>query len=281
MNELTVIVFIVAIIAVAYLWVYPRFAGKDLRRMAWLDVALTLIPLGVAALLFGGTNPDFRLLIFDTNWFVFTLVTYVILEVPLFLLYLKARGLSDQYAQLWRAGFTSSASVERVHKSLDDTTWDGLRTARGKKILVLLSVFLPITGGAILVVADPQAPVTVVLLGFVLLILAALWYLLRQAVRFIPDAPDDALDERTIAERNRSFLPAYRVLSTAVIVVAGFAIGYTVADQAPGSRENPHQFSFTWTQMQAVFWVILFYVSALPAMVLAWKDTQKEEKIHV
>lgn len=281
MNELTVVVLIVAVIAVAYLWVYPRFAGTDLRRMAWLDVVLTLIPLGVAGLLFWETNPVFRLLIIETNWFVFTIVTYVILEVPLFLLYLRARGLGNQYAQLWRAGFTSSASVERIHKSLDDTTWDGLRTRQGKRTLVFLAASVPLVGGGILLFLNPESPATVVFLALVLIILGTLWYLIRQAVRLIPDAPDDALDERTLAERDSSFLPAYRVLSTAVIVAAGFAIGYTIADRSPGSLEQPHEFSFTWTQIQAVFWVSMFYASALPAIALAWKDTKKNKRINV
>jgi hypothetical protein len=42
----------------------------------------------------------------------------------------------------------------------------------------------------------------------------AVWFLLRRAVRLVADAPDEALDERLVAIRNRIYLSAYRALAT-------------------------------------------------------------------
>lgn len=140
MNELVVIFVIVVTIALDYLVIYPKVAGNDVRKMVWLDVGLTLTPFIVSALLFWQTDPPFSLIFFDTNWFVYTLVTLAIIEIPVFILYLRARELSREYwasmvsSPTW-SGRPARATVER---ELDDVRWDGLRT-RGSKILLLVS----------------------------------------------------------------------------------------------------------------------------------------------
>ena len=53
-----------------------------------------------------------------------------------------------------------------------------------------------------------------------LLVIVA-YHLVRQSVRVVADAPDELLDERLIAERDRSYLIAYRWM----IVITAFVIG--------------------------------------------------------
>ena len=101
MNELLIVFVILVTIAVSYLWVYPTFVGENVKVMVWLDVFLSAIPLGVAAILFWVSDPVFSLFGFESNWFFFTLITMLIIEMPIFLLYLKARGLWHQYWALY------------------------------------------------------------------------------------------------------------------------------------------------------------------------------------
>jgi len=37
MSELSIVIVNVIALAVAYLYLYPKFAGNDVKRLAWLD----------------------------------------------------------------------------------------------------------------------------------------------------------------------------------------------------------------------------------------------------
>jgi len=279
MNELVVVALVVTTLIVAYLWVYPRVAGNDVKKMMWLDVGLTAIPLAIAGALYWSTNPPFQLVFFDTNWFVFGLVTYAVLEIPLFFLYLKARGLGPQYLAIFRSQFSLRTSTDSVTKSLDDTRWDGLRTSRAQAILLVVTNLIALGGAVALWWVSPDSPTVVVGLLLYLLLLAASWYLLRQAVRLIADAPDEALDERTRGERDRSYLPAYRALSTGLMLVWIFIIGFSIGSATEGSLDDPYVPQFDWLQLQVAFWVFLFYVVALPSMSFAWNNLRKGKSL--
>lgn len=69
----------------AYLWVYPRLSELTGLKIMWRDAVITAAALMVGALLFAGTGIPFSLSIFETNWFVFQLITFAIIETPLFL----------------------------------------------------------------------------------------------------------------------------------------------------------------------------------------------------
>ena len=51
-----------------------------------------------------------------------------------------------------------------------------------------------------------------------ILLIFAFWFLLRQSVRLVADAPEEALDERLIQIRDRSYVIAYRWLALLVII---------------------------------------------------------------
>ena len=274
MNELIVIFVIIVTLAIGYLLVYPKVAGNDVRKMAWLDVALTLVPFIVSAVLFWQSDPTFSLIFLSTNWFFFTLIALTVIEIPVLALYLRARGLGREYWQMmWRSG-SSRASVE---KELDDVKWDGLRT-RGSKILLLVgSNFVLIVGTVALFLMGDTPWTSYVLIQIALIFIN--WFMLRKSVRLIADAPEEFLDERLVQARNRAYVPAYKLLSglilTALSALLVFAI---VTDFSRDSDGFTYVVTVTWTQLQGTFWLFCGYALMLPSMAVILQDISLKEK---
>ena len=282
MNESLVVFLVLVTLVTAYFWIYPTYAGSDVVKMAWLDLAVGAVPLAVTGVLFWESNPRFSLVFFETNWFLFTLITYTLLELPLFALYVKARGLWPEYRRRV-LGFdrdnrwspVGNASIEQVEKQLDDEKWNGLRTKAAKRFLVV-AFNVVILGGTIALFLVPDGPWAAYTLIHVLL-LGVFWFLLRRSVRLVADAPDGALDERLRTNRDRSYVGAYQVLAflltlllTAVMVIV------VLADSSAVTSSFHYEFSVTWPQVQALFWLLLGYSAVLPSMVLAWSESKKE-----
>ena len=80
-------------LAVAYLGIFPALVPMTLRRLALADLGVMLVALGTAGALFWDSGVAFRLPVFEANWFWFALVTYVALELPLFLWFLRRHGI--------------------------------------------------------------------------------------------------------------------------------------------------------------------------------------------
>jgi hypothetical protein len=277
MNESLVVFVILATLAAAYFWIYPRFAGNDVRKMAWLDFALGFIPMGVSAILFWQSDPVFRLVFFDTNWFFFTLIALTLLELPLFFWYLKARGLGKAYWALM--GFSRdaawTASAKSVEKQLNDTQWDGLRT-RGAKVFLLVSTNVLLVVGTIFLFTVGDNAWSALSLIYILLIFA-FWFLLRQSVRLVADAPEEALDERLIQIRDRSYVIAYRWLALLVIILGTALLVFTIfTDFLPESDGFNYSIPLTWPQIQALFWLIFAYTAMLPSMAVISQELSKK-----
>ena len=86
--ESTVILLVITILLFSYLWFFPRVAHDDLMKMTQYDLLSSIVTLLISALLFGGKDITFRLLDMEFDWFWFTLICYIVLEIPLFLWYL-------------------------------------------------------------------------------------------------------------------------------------------------------------------------------------------------
>ncbi len=281
MNELLVVFYLMATIAVAYLWFYPKFVGENVKLMMWLDVVVTSIPLGISALLFWQSDPVFRLFFFDLNWFFFTLITMFLIELPIFLLYLKARGLWDKYWAMYRVApkgspdaAWASASVKSVEKQLNDTKWDGLRTRRAKVVLLVASNVAILFGTGFLVAVGDNRWATYSLIH--ILLIFVFWFLLRQSVRLVADAPEEALDEMMLQLRNRAYVIAFRWLSVLgfVIITALMAFAIVSDFDEAGDGFN-YLVPLTWPQVQAIFWLVVAYVLMLPSMALLSVETRK------
>jgi hypothetical protein len=283
-NELLVIFYILATLSVAYLWFYPKVVGNNVKLMVWLDILVTGIPVAISAALFWTADPVFRFIFFDTNWFFFTILAMTLIELPIFILYLKARGLSKAYWAMAKGQLRgsdaawASASTKSVETLLDDTKWDGLRTRGAKQFLLWGSNIVILFGtGFLMFVGDN--PLTLYSLIHILLIVV-FWFLLRVSVRLIADAPDEALDEMMVAQRNHSYLVAFRWFTAltfaAITVLMAFAI---FSDGQPDSDGFTYLLEFTWPQVQAIFWIFAAYTFMLPSMAMISLELKRGAKL--
>ena len=92
--EAQILILVGVILAVAYLGIFPSMQEKTLNRMLAVDVVLSGLALTVAGALFWDTGVRFSLVLFETNWAVFTMVCFCVLEIPLFLQFAKAHGIN-------------------------------------------------------------------------------------------------------------------------------------------------------------------------------------------
>lgn len=283
MNELLVVFYLLATIAVAYLWFYPKVIGDNVKIMLWMDIVVTAIPVAISAILFWVSDPVFSLFGWELNWFFFTVIVMFAIEMPILVLYLKARGLSSKY---WEAfGFSpkrstdsawSTASVKEVEKQLNDTKWDGLRTPGAKRFLMISSNAVILFGTGFLVSVGDNAWSAYSLIHILLIFVS--WFLLRQSVRLIADAPEEALDERMIHQRDRSYLIAYRWLAAAgAVLVSGLMLFSVFTDAQTSSDGFNYQLAFTWPQVQAIFWLVTGYSLMLPSMAMISLELKKRK----
>lgn len=68
----------------AYLWVYPNLDPITLPAILWRDVVVTAAALIAAGLIFWNTGTRFNMLFFETNWAVFSFVSFALMELPIF-----------------------------------------------------------------------------------------------------------------------------------------------------------------------------------------------------
>jgi len=100
--------------------------------------------------------------------------------------------------------------------------------------------------------------------------------LLRTAVRLIPDAPDRALDERLIQERNSVYHRAYQYLVGVSAVLAGALLGYAIAEDLFNSSDGfNYTLPLTWPQINAIFWLVFGYGYMLPSLIMAWRESAR------
>jgi len=92
------------------------------------------------------------------------------------------------------------------------------------------------------------------------------WMLLRRAVETTADLPDDALDERQRAVRDRAYLVAYRFVDA--IFFAAAVYGALAWDT--GLLWLPDD----WVAVQACVWAVFLLVTTLPSAALAWAEPE-------
>lgn len=153
-----------------------------------------------------------------------------------------------------------------VLKSQSDTRFNFLRTRQSRRwmigaltaltILVALSSALP-----------TKASSYVGTLGGLLLLTGYL--LIRTSVRHIADSPDELLDGRQIALRDRSYLHSYRIISSvfALLLIALFI--------RIDLSENVFEISDWWGT--GTWFSLIMLMAGLPSMVVAWLDKGEDE----
>ncbi|MBQ4847559.1 hypothetical protein J8L98_22790 [Pseudoalteromonas sp. MMG013] len=87
--EFAVLTLNMIVLVIAYGLLNPSFAGNCLRKILMQDVMALSVSLLVIGTSFMNTTLNFTLLAFNVNWFWFTLLTFIILQVPMFIWYAK------------------------------------------------------------------------------------------------------------------------------------------------------------------------------------------------
>ena len=90
--EVIIILVNLAIVLSAYCYIYPKFAGKNLNKVSVYDLVLSLLSVLIAGTLFWGQGIEFNAIVFELNWFWFSILTYLLLELPLLFWYYKKQG---------------------------------------------------------------------------------------------------------------------------------------------------------------------------------------------
>ncbi len=279
MSELSIVIVNLAALAIAYLYIYPKYAGNDVKKLAWLDTAVGGVALLVLAPFNWGSPSDYTFIAFDTSWWIFAILSYALLELPLFYFYVKARGLGPEYRNLFKSsgGFTEMASEKSVRKQLSDTKWDGLRTRGALRFLVFGTNITVILGTTFLFLVGDNRWASLIILYIIAIFV--FWFLLRTAVRLIPDAPDSALDERLIQERNSVYHRAYQYLFGISAVLAGALLGYSIAEDLFNDSDGfNYTLQLTWPQINAIFWLVFGYAYMLPSLIMAWRESRRMDK---
>ncbi|MFZ9858075.1 MAG: hypothetical protein ACO3F2_07060 [Roseiflexaceae bacterium] len=88
--ETTILIINTIVVVIAYTLIYPRYAKSNMGRLAVYDMLLSLVPLSFAWWLYADSGHQFNIIITQTNWFIFTLVTYFVVEMPLSVGYMRA-----------------------------------------------------------------------------------------------------------------------------------------------------------------------------------------------
>lgn len=153
-----------------------------------------------------------------------------------------------------------------VLKSQRDTRFNYLRTHNSRRSMVLaLSIFTAVV--ALSSALPNKASSYVGTLGGLLLLIGYL--LIRTSVRHIADSPDEFLDERQIALRDRSYLHSYRIISSifAIMLVALFI--------RVDLSESAFDISDWWGT--GTWFSLILLMAGLPSMVVAWLDKGEDE----
>lgn len=101
--ELQILAINAAALATGYLGLYPGLVTGVARsaarwRVAAADAGVCAAALATSGALFWDSGQRFSLLLLETNWFGFALISLIALELPLGLWFLRRHGLIDDDA---------------------------------------------------------------------------------------------------------------------------------------------------------------------------------------
>lgn len=91
--ELTLLIINGVLMAYAYLWAYPALTDKKISAIMYRDMAISVAALGIAGALFWGSGIQFSMVLFETNWFWFSVITLFAMETPLFFWFANKHGI--------------------------------------------------------------------------------------------------------------------------------------------------------------------------------------------
>ncbi len=97
MEELSILLLNLVIIMAGYFYIYPRFVGANESRLFMHDLVASGVAIVVAGSVYYGSGLEFNLLIADANWFWFTFLSFLVMEIPFALWYYQKYKIFDKY----------------------------------------------------------------------------------------------------------------------------------------------------------------------------------------
>ena len=91
--ELQLLIINAVIATIAYGGIYPSLRRKTLNTVMAADTVVSVVALATAGALYWGSGVEFSLILFDVNWFVFSLFTLMAMEIPLFLYFARKHNI--------------------------------------------------------------------------------------------------------------------------------------------------------------------------------------------
>jgi hypothetical protein len=91
--EMILLLVVVTVIALGYGFIYPRYAGNSLTKVAIQDLFASATTLLIAGNLYYASGVQFSWLIVEVNWFWFTLLSYLVIEIPVCIAYAKKHNM--------------------------------------------------------------------------------------------------------------------------------------------------------------------------------------------
>lgn len=94
--ELFIILIVFCILGFSYLWLFPRIAGNDLKKLTIYDFMSSVVCVLISGYFFWGLNIEFDAIFTELTWFWFTVLIYLLIEMPLAFWYLKRYRVWDE-----------------------------------------------------------------------------------------------------------------------------------------------------------------------------------------
>lgn len=171
--------------------------------------------------------------------------------------------MSKKEKQFWPI---EGVTRNEVINSQNDTRFNYLRTRSSRRFLIALMTILTVLV-AFSSALPSKASSYVAALGGLLLFTGYL--VIRTSVRYIADSPDELLDERQIALRDRSYLYSYRIISSVFIVII-IALFIRI-----DLSESTFDIERWWGA--GTWFAVIMLMAGLPSMVVAWLDKGEDQ----
>jgi len=147
--------------------------------------------------------------------------------------------------------------AQNAERVLADTNFNRLRSPGALLALVIAYIATTIAMPVCWLVWGSLAGVASIFPCF------GVFLLLRVAVRSQADLPDEVLDERMRAERDRVYVGAFRLVTSVVFLGANAAL------IAVAFRDENATITFDYNSVSAVYWTLLSLILGAPSLVLA------------
>lgn len=149
----------------------------------------------------------------------------------------------------------------QAEKYLTDARYDWIRPLGRRRGLVTVAAAIIAAHSLLLWFEGPRLATLVLMLGGFLS-----YSLLKWAVRGMADLPEELIDERMNAVRDRQYRIAYTLLTGGTLAIL---LPMWMAADATRIAWQPQAH-----HLESLFWALLFSAICLPSMLVAWTEPE-------